>query len=98
MNANAATVLRNWGCTDAEIVGILRPDEPDADDRAGVIHDLDDLLAATFDNPENRTRFPHLVNHNAPFGGRSLIGSLIGADVAQFRRAYDALGHGFGRW
>jgi hypothetical protein len=98
MNADPVSVLRNWGCTDAEITGILRPDEPDADDRAGVIHDLDDLISATFDNPENRTGFPRLVNHNAPFGGRSLIERLIGADVAEFRRVYDALGHAFGRW
>lgn len=98
MNANAATVLRDWGCTDAEITGILRPDEPGADERARLVLFLDDLISATFDNPENRREFPRLVNHNSPFGGRSLIDRLIGADLDEFRRVYDALGHAFCRW
>lgn len=98
MNSDPVSVLRNWGCTDDEIAGILRPDEPGADNRAGIIFDLDDLIAATFDNPENRTRFPRLVNHNSGFDGQSLIERLIGADLDEFRRVYDALGHAFCRW
>ena len=84
-------ILRGWGCSDAEALSILRPDDPDANDRDALIFALNALIQRGFSSQSSRDCFPRMRNNNPGFNGRSLIERLQNADTPEFERTYEEL-------